>query len=67
MKRFLLIVVFAILGVGLIFPSPSITVNKPDGTVAWFKGNTYQIKWTPSGCQETDYKINIFKGSVDTE
>ncbi|MEN8222621.1 MAG: hypothetical protein ABFR36_05135, partial [Acidobacteriota bacterium] len=33
----------------------------------WFKGNTYQIKWTPSGCQETDYKINIFKGSVDTE
>lgn len=45
--------------------SGTISVNKPDGSVAWFKGNTYKIKWTPNGCQETDYKINIFKGSVN--
>ena len=64
MKKFYLVLLLVIFGVFQV-SGAAITVNKPDGSVGWFKGNTYLIKWTPNGCQETDYKINIFKGSVD--
>ncbi len=63
MRKLSVLFITILICTGLIFPG-SITVNKPDGSVDWFKGNTYLIKWTPNGCQETDYKINIFKGSV---
>ncbi|MEN8222622.1 MAG: hypothetical protein ABFR36_05140 [Acidobacteriota bacterium] len=66
MKKILIGFMFVLVSSGLIFPG-SIAVNKPNGTIPWFKGNTYQIIWTPSGCKETDYKINIYKDSISQE
>ena len=47
----------------LIFPQ-SLTVTEPDPGETWYKGTTYDIKWTSSGCTDKNIKINIFKNSI---
>ncbi len=61
-RNIFIIIVFFILA-GLIFPQ-SITVTEPDPGETWYKGQTYDIKWTSSGCTDNNIKINIFKNSV---
>ena len=61
-RNIFIIIVFFILA-GLIFPQ-SITVTEPDPGETWYKGSTYDIKWTSSGCTDNSIKINIFKNSV---
>lgn len=62
MKKQLLFLFILAVTVGMIY-SQSITVTSPSGGT-WYKGNTYNITWTATGCSSTSYKINIFRGSI---
>ena len=62
-NRFILFIIFSFLSLSLVY-SQSITVTEPDPGEIWYKGTTYNITWTANGCQDTSYKINIFRDSI---
>lgn len=64
MKKLLISSFILALTMGVIY-SQSITVTSPSGGT-WYKGTTYNITWTTSGCSSSSYKINIFRGSINT-
>ncbi|MEN8222653.1 MAG: Ser-Thr-rich GPI-anchored membrane family protein [Acidobacteriota bacterium] len=64
MKKLLIFSFILAVTIGMVY-SQSITINQPSGGT-WYKGTTHNITWTATGCSSTIYKINIFRGSIDT-
>jgi len=63
MKNTLSVIFIFILATGVILAG-TITVNSPTASTTWYKGNSYNITWTSSGCTNQNIKINIFKNSI---